>query len=150
MNTELLLRVRDHILAEPRRLNMSRWAQPARPGNKVKIQYELGEQISDENSVKRLTARTAPPCETVACIAGWAVTLNNPELIKGLSFYQINWYRRAQAALDLENDLLADRLFYPQYWPEPFCSAYTKCKTQRQRARLVAKVINNFIKIYAS
>lgn len=48
MNVELLRKVKDHILAEPRRLDMC-----------VVIKFRSG-SIFD------------PPCGTVGCIAGWA------------------------------------------------------------------------------
>lgn len=47
MNVRLLRKVKDHILAEPRRLDMS-----------VLMSFPSGE--------------SAPPCGTVGCIAGWA------------------------------------------------------------------------------
>jgi hypothetical protein len=56
INVELLTRVRDHILAEPKRISMSGFGHTARkpePGG--------------------------PACGTVACIAGWAVMLHHED-----------------------------------------------------------------------
>lgn len=56
---ELLQRVKQHVLEEPRRLNMGTWGR--------KASHRLGDD--------------APPCGTVGCIAGWCVFLSNPEKI---------------------------------------------------------------------
>lgn len=143
MNTELLLRVRDHILAEPRRLNMSQWRQDAKPGDVVKYQYELGLRFSNDDTEKRLTRLTAPPCGTVACIAGWSVILSQPET-KNTSIYCIDFLGRAETLLGI-TDTQSDILFYPRSWPEPFRSRYPRCHGAKARARLVAKVIDTFI-----
>lgn len=126
---------------------MSYWRQAGRPGCWVQFYFEMG--CSDPDALKRLTKRTAPPCGTIACIAGWTVSLAYPEVVQTAKTECITWYGRAIAALNITEEQ-AQHLFYPNRWLEPFRSAYPKCKTQRQRARLVAKVINNFIKTYAS
>lgn len=137
MNKELLLKVKAHILEEPRRLNMSEWKQTAKPGLEVKAGYEAGKQWAADVYVK-LTKKTAPPCNTVACIAGWTVLLGDP----GATYDVINVGYKASQLLGLDSDIL----FFPKNWPEPFKSTYPKCKTSRDRARLVAKVIDLFIK----
>lgn len=48
MNSELLLKVRDHILEEPKRCDMSDWIRRSKQS----------------------------PCGTIACIAGWACVLS--------------------------------------------------------------------------
>jgi hypothetical protein len=56
VNVELLKKIKEHILEEPRRLHM-------------------------DNFVCRVPVDSPknPPCGTVACIAGWAVILSRPE-----------------------------------------------------------------------
>src|ERR1700726_2874983 len=55
LNVALAMKVKKHILAEPKRLNMSFW---------------MGNVTGDID---------APPCGTQACIAGWACLLSVPK-----------------------------------------------------------------------
>lgn len=59
MNTELLLKVKEKILAQPRAFNMATWLRKNGPegGDDPYVNYRN------------------PPCGTVACIAGWVVEL---------------------------------------------------------------------------
>ncbi len=66
---ELLLKVREAILAEPARMRMSSWKIPP---------------YMQEDIVSLGLHAMVPPCGTVACIAGWAVELGrkNPNRIR--------------------------------------------------------------------
>jgi hypothetical protein len=55
MNVELLEKVKKHILAEPKRINMNNWCY------------------------KKPKSRGGPACGTVGCIAGWTVLLSHPK-----------------------------------------------------------------------
>jgi len=57
MNVELLLKVKQHILAEPRRLDMGEWLLQGEPG-------------------EILCGSTFPECGTIGCISGWAEILS--------------------------------------------------------------------------
>ena len=57
VNVKLLKKVRKLIAEEPRRLRMSVWG-------------------------KKVTGRNAPPCGTVACLAGWTVIAARPHYMK--------------------------------------------------------------------
>lgn len=59
VNVKLLKKVRKLIAEEPRRLNMSYW------GIKVK---DMAEKPS-----------SAPPCGTIACLAGWTILAAHPK-----------------------------------------------------------------------
>lgn len=64
MNIELLQRVKQHILAEPRRLNMGTWVST------------VGKTVPAFAGVYGRDEADLPPCGTVACVAGWAVLLS--------------------------------------------------------------------------
>jgi hypothetical protein len=64
MNIELLQRVKQHILDEPRRLNMGTWVSTVR------------KTVPAFTGVYGRGEADLPPCGTVACVAGWAVLLS--------------------------------------------------------------------------
>lgn len=127
LNIPLIRRIQRHILAEPRRFDMYRWAAPS---------------------------KTAP-CGTSGCIAGWALMLRPraplgkklPDLLKfmaGPGVYvpatdkeldACSWavddqiYRairdRAAKRLGLDNETLARQVFFAESWPEPFNGLYS-------------------------
>jgi hypothetical protein len=88
MNVPLLRKVKKHILAEPRRLEMNNWAV----------------NVDEEEA----------PCGTQACIAGWAVILgkgltNNKKREKYIdranTHYSMNfWHNTARKLLGLTQD----------------------------------------------
>ena len=61
MNTRLLRKIQKHILAEPKRFDMTDWVMRGKPGSLL----EAGEQEIE-----------VPKCGTVACIGGWACLLS--------------------------------------------------------------------------
>jgi hypothetical protein len=116
----LLRRVAKHILAEPKRLDMA---------------YFI-DRVTDPKGV----AHKMPPCGTVGCIAGWAVTLSTTERV---AYGRIA--TRAAKFIGI-GDVVAQRLFYPGQWPEEF-SRINEYRAQTVRhARLTAKRIEHFIK----
>lgn len=132
---QLLLRVKAHILEEPRRLNMSEWKQTAFPGMIVKDGYEHGLNASKHHQL--LTAKTAPPCGTVGCIAGWVCLLSGAD-------YPI-FGGQAAAYLGVEEHHL-EPLFYPRKWPNKTrFRQYLNARSQRRRAQIVGRVIDEFI-----
>lgn len=121
MNVELLEKVKQHILEEPKRLWMGDWAFKVSP--------------TDEN---------APACGTVGCIAGWASLLSNPtqpfsDVANSADDPNVN-------NLDLDEDT-AWRLFYVDSWPVQFVDAYDKARGDlTKRAEITAARIEHFIK----
>ncbi len=85
----------EHILEEPKRINMNSWA--------------LNPDLVDEDM--------RPQCNTVGCFAGWAYFLS--EKVKDGELHRVdsmNIEDTAQAALGLTVEQ-AGRLFYPSSWP---------------------------------
>jgi hypothetical protein len=93
MNTELLLRVADHIEANPESFQMETWAAPA----------------PDVNI-----------CDTVGCVAGWTVMLTEPAARQLVSrgaarMERFAWAVHAAKALDI-NAYQAEVLFTSSTW----------------------------------
>lgn len=135
MNIKLLRRVKRHILAEPKRINMY---FPVRVG-------QMG--------------RGAPPCGTIGCIAGWAVLLAER---KGREMPGLTWRRilDRREAPDMDWDDFkpiairrlkltaeqAHRLFHVINWPRTFTVQYEKARTPKKMASVTAERIDHFIK----
>lgn len=127
MNVQLLERVRDHILAKPRRLAMGRWVQQRSITGPT--------YISDNGRPAKYAE-----CGTAACIAGWTCVLTE----NGLNSYN-DIGSRATDLLGL-TDLQNYRLFYTGSWPERYRKAYYKATNMTERAKVAARRINAFIK----
>lgn len=136
MNKQLLRRVRDHILAEPTRLDMN---------------VMLKAVDTKQNG--------APPCGTVGCIAGWTVVLEaGVKKLPGTAqeYFDLDVWGDAQEFLGLSNDE-AGRLFQEPYvarysaasgrphWPLDFAAQYVAAKTPQKRAKITAARIDRFI-----
>mgnify|MGYP001614774226 FL=1 len=125
MNTELLLRVKQHILEEPSRLDMEDYY------------YQLGD-------VRYQPPFGEPTCGTVACIAGLALLLEGkrPKRTKiGDAFM------KATALLKISRDE-ASRLFFLSCWPNDLWKAYSRAAAQHKGAAAalsVGKRIDLFI-----
>jgi hypothetical protein len=142
MNTELLLKVKEEILAEPRKLHMDTWLWDARDFLEVD-----GEGVPEERM---------PPCKTVGCIAGWAVAVSDPrppsEVAEDARFsFGFDAAKRAQSLLGLKSR----KLFHHDeeaaagsggYWPEEFTARLKKeAPGTPGYARVVADVIDDLI-----
>lgn len=144
MNVELLRKVKDYILAEPKRLHMGDW----------------GCKFSNAMLERRPELRNVVPiCQTTACIAGWAVILEKPELLN-LNPDNETEQDKFQVAMDharaWASDLLeldyeeGQRLFYELNWPILFCKAYERAKfsptnSAAKKAQVAAERIEFFI-----
>lgn len=135
MNTKLLLKVKRHILAEPKRIDMD---------------------IPVSTSEWR---HLMPPCGTVGCIAGWTVILANRkgreaptktwerfESKEIISDYTWQTVRRHAIRLLRLTDRQATVLFHVPQWPQEFLDAYEKAKRPSTRAKVTAGMIYHFIK----
>jgi hypothetical protein len=95
--------VRDHIAAEPRRLNMGTWLERwDNPG---------------KNTILAL-----PPCGTVGCIAGWLILLNNKEE-EALPMGFPGFARTGAQLLGLNAEEVKE-IFFVDSWPEPYRNEY--------------------------
>jgi hypothetical protein len=136
MNTELLLKVKEEILTEPRKIYMDTWLWDAR---EVAVPEER-----------------IPPCETVGCIAGWAVAVSDPRPPSEVADenrrnFHLNVAGRAQSLLGLKSR----KLFYhdeeaggwgSDHWPEEFTARLEKEEPGTPGyARVVADVIDDLI-----
>lgn len=140
MNTKLLLEIKDRILEEPRRLSMGDWI--------------LTDQSPDD-----IRPALMPSCNTVACIAGWAVLLTHsrisavhiPDLAKQISK---DWLEEDGAtALGLTRQQEKE-LFFVKNWPLTFKRRYDVTfdwppeKRIAERAKITAERIDAFIAQY--
>lgn len=117
INKTLLRKVRNHILAEPRR-------------------YDQGEVASE-------VSRRKSPCGTRACIGGWADILEDDD-VKDLSDVSLG---RAQKKLGFTDEQANIVFFGggPD-WPEEFEKAWRNDIPRKEAARLAADYINYIIR----
>jgi hypothetical protein len=122
MNVELLRRVQAHIREEPRRLNMETWL------DKFESQAEYDEELTNSG---------LPPCGTVGCIAGWAVSLSE------LPGHHGNF---GTEAAELIGDDEAHNLFFEVYWPSDLKERLAEGDVgSMEYAEVVCAAIDRFI-----
>lgn len=130
MNVKLLLKVKEAVLAEPKRLNMWKW---------------LSVYNREENP-------EGPSCGTVGCISGWACVLAEKEVghlktFKGAARRLEREYRYGSAegarVIGLTENQAAE-LFAPLSWPDDLDLCDTEEGTP-EHAQIVAKGIDRFI-----
>ena len=126
MNIELLQRVRDHILEDPRRLNMHEWI------------------INVSKKHANTWNHRYPPCGTIACIAGWTILLAYPEKKQE---YISNPEQVAANILQID-DRQARELFYIGQWPVDYQKRYLGECTLKEMAQAAAGRIDLFIDKY--
>jgi hypothetical protein len=121
MNVKLLRRIQKHILAEPKRLDMGHFIARKSDGSGLVVRF--------------------PQCGTVACIAGWAVTLSTKEK---LDYRRIEG--RARQLLGI-TQTQAKNLFFDSNWPQQFAERLGLTEPQtKAHARITAKRIDHFLK----
>lgn len=116
MNTELLLKVKAHILEEPLRLDMGDW----------------------------IHSSDTAPCGTEACIAGWACILASPEEKIASAFNRADIQSSATRLLDITKNQSA-ALFFTDAWPESFAAYNEQNWGSPEAARIAAERIDAFI-----
>lgn len=138
----LLRRIEDQILEEPKRLDMDDWG----------------------NAFEK-TGNGVPACKTQGCIAGWAILLKDRKFWKDLvdiaeeSGIAGIAYNLGQSPADKGRELLdlthdeSEKLFYINEmddeglgWPVKFSKQYRSAKTAAGRARATVNRIEHFIK----
>lgn len=122
MNKELLLKVKDKILAEPDQFNMRDW-------------FIYNPELY-------------PKCGTSACIAGWVICVHDQLTPDQARNTHLSVERDARLLLGL-NHLQADILFCDSNWPKPFRDRYTWAReSSEKRASVTAEFIDWFIENY--
>jgi hypothetical protein len=121
MNIELFEKVKQAIVAEPERFDMSLWV--------------LSDFVNEFDSTKGFKENT---CGTTACIAGWACVLGTDDNVKALDVPG-----RASALLGPRWEQ-AEQLFYTKYWPSKFLVPYEE-GTEQEAAQAAADAIDRFI-----
>jgi len=136
MNIEMLNRVKQTILDEPRKLDMN-----------VFLKRYPDEMLG--------RAEDFTPCGTHACIAGWACILDimdkrgitveeiSRDTIRNKDDYE-NEYGKAGKILAI-NRVEQYKLFYLEDWPSEFTKRYDDSKTAQERAEVTAQRIEHFI-----
>lgn len=142
MNVELLLKVKEQVLAHPERVDMHEFLA-------VDVSSESGGGVETltsfwADSDLAIDYRGKPDefvaCNTTACIAGWVMVLTPVE--KRRAFCAIPLVAMEQLELD---DNQAARLFYLEDWPIRFGLANHVLKSHQGRAQVVADRIDHFI-----
>jgi hypothetical protein len=118
---KLLRKVEEHILGEPKRLEMEVWCDKWN-GTKAEQKYY-------------------PSCGTVACIAGWVAILGGKKIRDDLYFDP----SVAEKLLGL-NSIESHSLFYLSYWPMKYLNRYEAAETPRAKAKATVARIEHFIK----
>jgi hypothetical protein len=145
MNKELLLKVRDHIGAEVNRLAMSTGARFAKEGTRKSLPLLRHSPPYVTEEVK------APACGTLACIAGWSVILSDQhrDVVRAddggeqfIPWIDIKVLARDVLRLGYQQ---AEKLFYVDYWPEPYRTNYLNASSQAERTPIAMKRIDYFI-----
>lgn len=160
INFKLLRDVRDAVLAEPARVNMD-------------LGVSTYAFASSDHRVPTVSTKR-PMCDTVACIAGWGVTIKNHaagrrnpymSLVRSLVKQEelttdnfctgkefIPWdviEPLAVEAFGFPDEFDSDTLFKDDCWPEPFKTLLTTVKPGTYAyAGVVADRINHFIESY--
>lgn len=133
MNVKLLRKVQKHILEEPKRFAMSNYLVKK---NEDETVFFTG---IGRGNAKKVYNRNWPKCNTVACIAGWAVVLSGEDFTD----YSFRWSSGAAELLDL-TDEDSSRLFEPTEWPKEFQKG-TSNDGRMATARIAARRIDRFI-----
>ena len=114
LNKKILLKVRDHILEDPRRLQMGDWLNTGlTPGTEF-----YGDIL-----------QLVPDCGTIGCIAGW-ISFFYPEDDTEYYHYTRGHAERAIEAIGINKDSeirfrgIASDLFYVDQWQEINEKAY--------------------------
>jgi len=134
MNTELLLKVKQKILDEPKQFIMAEWFAK---------EWNINEQLSNLEP-----QRVVPNCKTAACIAGWTLCISEqltPDIISRRKGEIFSPFLKARQELDISLEQ-ADRLFYTNGWPHILNFKYSNAYTPEERANVAAERIDHFIK----
>lgn len=145
INVDLLLKVKAKILANPESFYMGDWIMK-------------GEDV--EVFVASTRYRPAPPCGTIACIAGWAVLIDNPNSglydpvddepidVRAARLLGLEVEIRKEPYFDFKWSPIANLLFYSSGWPPLIRERYRDASCERdyvKMAQVAADRIDHFI-----
>lgn len=117
MNVELLRKVQQYILAEPKRFNLDVWGMTVDPD----FYEELMEDTGDYEEDSQILLKDRPPCGAIGCIAGNTCIVNGNIIPSkhwgGAEVYEFpaDTLEIAAGALDIDRDQ-ARKLFYLTPW----------------------------------
>jgi hypothetical protein len=139
MNKELLLRVKEAILAHPEHFDMFGFMTGP------KFIYE-----SSETVIATIDDLNAGQCGTTACIAGWAVALSPKDEVRKAYSHRADIGDVAAFflgyGLDGFDNLMP--LFYDDYWPRDLKDRYRAASREEnylEMAKAAAETIERFI-----
>lgn len=158
MNTALLVRVKEAILAEPGKFDMDSFFHiSVRDYTLSDIEKEYGEDVDNEDALRVLNRDLKPEmpndlldcnvlnvCGTTGCIAGWALHLTDAKILETSTFLGVNFEDAAIKELGITKTQ-ARSLFYDHRWPEKFDHDYNNSDSFYDRARIAAERIQFFI-----
>lgn len=132
---ELLQKVADAIIAEPRQFVMTNWFVE----RLSRDAYRSNPRIYD-------IPRTIPNCGTAACIAGHVIAIANKMNPREASHSKSTLHVKHEAAraLGIDNEL-ASKLFFVENWGHNFRDAYEEATTVEARAKIAYERIMFFI-----
>jgi len=145
---KLLLRVKKHILEEPKRLRMAEWMLSKEYCANMEPIFQTAGTAWGEPPRRGIQW---PSCGTTGCIAGWMELLANgmPEGDADLMDRMDSAQEFASKVLEFDKQpwgtYTEPGLFFVSEWPYKFAESYSKAKTQAKRAKIVAAVIDDFL-----
>lgn len=125
INVELLLRVKEQALREPKRIRMAYWFTDGE-----------GEDQDPHHPIEFMQ-----DCDTAGCIGGWGLVLAGVEHVCG-------WEHARQEMLRVFglDEPQAMRLFHLGHWPEDLRDRHYEAELfSIQRAQIIAERIDRFI-----
>lgn len=131
MNRELLLKVKETILQNPARANMSIWQSSFLEDPMLASYFKAANPSHAE----------IPPCGTVGCIAGWTLALYNRR-------FSLNYAMEAAGLLEITPEQ-ASELFYVGGWPTDLLRKIAKHQPGTpEYAAVIGEAIDRFIGEY--
>ena len=123
INRELLLKIKQAILDEPKGFQMGGFKKQRIHSDSVCSDYGLAWEF--------------PRCGTACCIAGYALTLSGKDPDR-----EENVVSTAKDLLGINNGLV---LFYVEDWPVDLKKRFLEAKTPEERALIGAERIDRFL-----
>jgi len=128
MNVELLLKVKERILAHPNRFMMNSW---------LVTRYRQGDYFTADDHETEILFDN---CGTAACIGGWTCLIASQQKYKDIK----DFHSEAARLLEIGYSE-SEELFAVGYWPNKFQVRYLKATTQEKRAQIAAERIDYYI-----
>ena len=125
-----------------------------------KVRNRIAEIPESYDQSTWMDSSSKSPCGTTACLAGETVIAAAPSIPKGLvvlrrsvrAFEKANSrdagiIKKARRLLGLNLEEASDMFDgNADGWPEPFCSRFQECKTQKAKARVAVAYLDECLK----